>query len=245
MWPSAKAHALKADWQVTSDYGVTEDGSTTVRHIVDVKNTDGAKTPKTVNISVDGNNIRAISAESQDGGTAKTQLNEAKDAIAVTLSKDFTGNGRQWSFVLTYRANLVKKFGDSQMLQIEPLAISGASVKEHDVAVSIDLDLGFAILRGPKPKRTQVGIGDQVFRYEQKNKLFDQGLIYFFGEKSLATGTFKSELKNDSLWWQTKTVVLPPDTNQQRVIIDSIEPVPTRVTLDRYQQFLPRDPWNK
>src|SRR5690606_25059918 len=94
-------------------------------------------------------------------------------------------------------------------------------------------DLGFASVRGPKPSKTGIGVGQQVITFSDKDSQLESSPLLLFGESSLANLTFKSELKNPSWWWRDVALTLPPDTNQQKVQLRSIEPRPKNVKLDR------------
>ncbi len=59
-----------------------------------------------------------------------------------------------------------------------------------------------------------------------------QALAASLSDTAVARVTISTTLSNSGWWWQTKTVTLPPDTNQQKISLESISPKPSNLKLD-------------
>ncbi len=224
--------AAAQDWTVVSEYNINENGRASVQHIFEITNNDATATPKSIEVSIFGKDIRGVQAETQDSASITATLSQDSKSIKLDLP-DYSGQSRKWSFTVNYDSDVLSSFGDSKLVLLEPLSLGDSvNVLQHDVSVSVDLSLGFAVARGRDSIKSQVGIGSQILTYRQQGGLIPEGLQFYFGETSTAAANFETNLKNDSWWWQTKRLVLPPDTNQQRVVLESITPQPTKLQLD-------------
>ena len=225
------AQAAGEQFDIASEYDISETGAATVRHIFSITNTTNEATLGSLTVPVIGKDVGNISAAAQDGGSVTAQASEDGTAINLTLP-DFSGEGRQWSFSVSYSSHALTEFGASKVIQIPRLDLSDHTISRQTANISADLRFGFAIVRGPEPASSRISLGKQILTYTNENGALDTSLMLLFGETTTVEATLTTTLKNDSLWYAAKTITLPPDTNQQQVFLSSLEPQPSSVRLD-------------
>lgn len=231
-WPSAVL-ANNYDVQVATTVDVSGTAPATVTHTISTQGLSTKPLNKELTFVVAGLNIRGIVATEQDGTPMNTVINQASgNQIVVTLPDTRLQSDADWSFSLRYSTDLLEQFGSMQALQF-PGFSSNFMVTAHTVVLSADLGLGPALVKGPQPSATRVGIGKQIIEYSNQSGEVSDTFIITFSETAYAELAFTATLKNNSWWWRNMIVTLPPDTNQQRVVLDSIEPKPSKIQLDK------------
>lgn len=215
---------------VSSVITVNDKGGGNIKHVFSFKS--GGQQPATANLSALGSNIKGLSAEDQNGAKLNTNLSDNGQTVSVDIPEKRQKAAGSWTFSVEYSASVLSDFGNIELVQIPSLA-SNLAVTSQSLRVAADLDLGFASVRGPKPSKTGVGIGQQLIDFNDKNSAINNSIGVVFGSSTRASVTLKHTLKNNSWWWKEVALTLPPDTNQQTVRLASLDPQPTNVKLDR------------
>lgn len=216
---------------VASTVSLRSDGGIGVKHNF-VFTDNAADVPAEVTLAALGSEIKGLSVKAQEGTALSSSLSEDNRYIAIAIPvarQKFTGN---WSFSVEYTSQGLSDFGQAKFIQLPSLA-ANLPVTSQSLRLAADLSLGFASVRGPAPVKTNVGIGQQLLDFADTDSQIDRSIGVVFGESTRALITVKTTLKNNSWWWKDVVLTLPPDTNQQTVRLDSIEPKPSNVRLDR------------
>src|SRR5680860_36751 len=214
-----------------SQYKVSKDGSAKISHLITAKNGSADKTPEALMISVAGTNVHAISAVLNDDKNLSAVLSDDGASIKIPLP-DLSGKDKQWKLVLNYQSDVLKDLGSSKVAQLPALKDIGLNISSQKTVISADLSTGLAVVL-PTPAKTDISVGEQLFTYENKTGPVMDSVSLIFGDSVTAVVDVSTELKNDGWWWKTVEMTLPPDTNQQQVILNSLEPSPSNVRLDQ------------
>ncbi len=225
-------YAAGATLDVTTTYEVVTSSGVQVRSIYNITNTDGDGSISKLEIPAPGINISNVRASYQDNDAAIAEYNEERGVIVVTMPRDFGGDGRQWSLVVDYETQLVVEYGNSLLLQIPVNELDAHAITSESISVVSDLDLGLALERGPEPDSTTTGAGKQIATWSDDDGIIEQPLGLVIGENGIVDVEIRTQLQNDTWWWKTVTLTLPPDTNHQKSFIRSITPTPSNVRLD-------------
>ncbi len=222
--------ASDTSYSIDSIYRVTSDGVGTVSHVINASNSTAAKTPASLKIPVAGSEVSSISARANNKNAAVT-ISENGSFIEIKLP-DLTGKGKTWKLTLDYKSQMLTELGKSKAIQVPTMRDIGLTIASQKTVVSADLSIGLAVAL-PAPTKTDISIGEQIFTYENKTGSVADAVTLIFESATTALVDFSSELKNNGWWWKTVELTLPPDTNQQQVILSSLEPKPSNVRLDQ------------
>lgn len=123
---------------------------------------------------------------------------------------------------------VMSSFGDTRLMQLSGF-VGGA--KQSSVSVSVPGSLGRPSLFGLDTSDSIYQSGLQTYVFDTSKS--DEAVKLLFGENILWQLDWNITLKNSSWWWQKRYVALPPDTNQQRVWLESVSEQPSRLLVDR------------
>lgn len=224
----ADGHSVVVESSVT----IPQNGQASLKHVITTRNTDKQSLPGIVSFNLSGQDIARLSVKDSQGNALKTSIGESETSLEIAIPEARRKQKGQWSFTVSYNSGLVHNYALTKAAQITAIK-TNLPVTKHTMRVSADLDLGFASVRGPKPKSTAIGVGQQQLTFSNTKSQIEASPILLFGEGVVADLNFSSQLSNDSFWWKDVALTLPPDTNQQQVVLRSITPTPKNVQLDR------------
>lgn len=149
---------------------------------------------------------------------------------ATDLTLDL-GSKKQASVVISYQSeDLFADYNKAQSLFAPPFQLS--NINSQEVVLSAKMELAIGNIIGAETNDISTDNNQQVYTFKTSGA-FDEPIILQMGAVANAEVEISGKLQNDSFWWQEKTVVLPLDTNQQKSYINSIDPKPTSVRVDR------------
>jgi len=231
-WSFAAVRAADYGLKLSSSVTLDADSQTAaVKQVFSVAGADKTNLPATAAINVIGASPAGLSVAGPDGAKLTSRYDAEAGTISIDIPKNRRASAQAWSFSLSYRAEVLNQFGAVQAAQI-PAVDSNLQITAQTTTVAADLDLGFASVRSLAPNKASIGVGQQILTFTNKGPQ-DKSLLVVFGEQTYAAVGFDITLKNNTWWWQDVGLTLPPDTNQQRVLLESIEPAPSRVKLDK------------
>ncbi len=174
----------------------------------------------------------------KNGDTAIEFTDNKVKALAKTVPYSATeikvdlGQTKSTELTIEYQADdLLADFKQSQNVLIPPFELGG-QISKQSIELSSPLDgLGGTLVGIKADKATTTG-DVQTYKFS-RDGLIDTPIILQNGISASAKLSITAELENKGYWWSTKTVVLPLDTNQQQSYIESIEPKPSKVSVDK------------
>lgn len=230
-WVGAVAvFATGNEFTSKSTYDVNADGSAIVTH--EVKFVNGEK------VLQDDMVFPTLGVKPSDvvvqsgGGDLQKTVDENASAIKITIPENNRTISKEWDLRVSYKSQIINDMGKVKVLQIAPLAIENFQAKNQTESILADLKLGFGIVRGMEPNAKNITIGKQVFDFVNDKGPLGSAVTILFGESTLLKANYETTLTNNGWWWRTMTLALPPDTNQQKVVLKSIAPKPSNLRLD-------------
>ncbi len=240
-WPAATAAAANFTYNTTVTYKVESDDTTSVTEVYDVTNNTARTYLSEIKLLTptdtvdqlkvtysDGSNIAATTAKkSSSRGDIKYDYQE----ISIAFPRQIVGNGREWKFSVNYRATgLVESKGSSHTVYV-PSIDPGDPGDSYSATVDVAADYGTPHFAGAPSTTGGISGTRQLYNFT-KSDLVQHSLALAFGDATIYHANFNFPLRNDSPWPQTETVALPPDLNNQKVFIDSLNPKPASLHLD-------------
>ena len=215
-------------FNVSTTFEVLDNSSVRATYDVSVTNETAQPTPSSIDLPLVGD-AKSISAKYSDGKKISYEVSE--QTVTLKANQDNKGLNNTWGFELTYITDNFYDFGKTSLLNVPVLDFGDLNISKHTIILSSDLDLGLGTVRGPEATSSDFVKGKQQFRWV-KNGKFNRQVGLWMGDQAVAEVSFTKEIKNSSWWWQKQIVVLPPDNSQQQIIVDSISPTPSSVSLD-------------
>lgn len=220
------------DYSLSTTLTIAEGYGSTVETVVKAEQVrEGASAPSSITLPIYGQNPKAVAAVLNNGQKIDVSLTDDGARLALNTLQ---GNPQEeWTLTLEYSSSVVIAIGSSYIAMLpnggydESLTIS--SETREIIAAP---ELGSFVTRGSQPTETSSVVGERVTTWENKTGPLAQSVGVLFGNNTLADLSFNTTLSNDGWWWKTQSIVLPPDTNQQQVFIDSISPEPRSIRLD-------------
>ncbi|MBI2594434.1 transglutaminase domain-containing protein [Candidatus Curtissbacteria bacterium] len=157
--------------------------------------------------------------------------------ISVKFNQKVIGLEKTLPWTLSYTSSeLVSKSGQIWEVSIPRLAKSG-DIAGYEASVSVPQAFGPPAFTLPTPKSQAKQGLFQTFTFD-KEQLIQTGISMSFGEKQVFQFTLTYYLENSGLTAKFDEITLPPDNNYQKVVLESIDPLPTDVTVDEDGNFL-------
>lgn len=171
-----------------------------------------------------------------EGSDPSTQQVRAEDTQVIhagtqlqATTFSFTSPGSD-DLILSYKTDSAFQRYGANSAALWSTYIKGAV--QDGVSVTIPGKLGRPSIFGATSRDSSFESGTTTFDFGVRKA--GQPIKLLFGSNALwELDWASSSLKNDSWWFQTRYVILPPDTNQQRVWLESVSPSPRRLFVDR------------
>lgn len=228
----SQAYAATRSYSVDSSYELKDSGLTVVEHEYNVKSIE---TGKTITVPVPGRNIEGLRVLLGSGAPVDANSEEKTYNILgrdVTLTDVKFKLNSSSDFTIKYSTkDFLYDAGKTEVFSI-PVFADRANISSQSAEVKVPLAYGLAINNGHKTSDTSIASGVQSYEFNSDKSGLAEPIVLDFGSSMTAKMSLSHKLENTSWWWSIKTLVLPPDTNQQTVFIESITPQPTRIRVD-------------
>jgi hypothetical protein len=184
--------------------------------------------------------VAGVSAKYASGGdipvsitktsTTRNGITYAYDEVDVKFPHP-TAGVQTWQFSVSYLdTGLVDTHGDAHTVyvpQVAPVPLGNT----YSATVSVPKDFGSAHFVGVKASSMGTVKGRSLYSFTQ-DELTNQSLALAFGSTNIYEVNFKFPLRNNGLLATTETISLPPNLDNQQVIIQSLSPKPLNTRVD-------------
>lgn len=239
--PQATSAAADFNYDTTVTYHVNSDNTTDVTENYTVTNNTprqyltGLKlitpTDSVAGLSVKYNDGTAIPATTSKQTGARGEIHFNYQQIDINFPRQTYGAGKSWKFSVNFRATgLVDTKGSSHTIYVPSIEPSDAG-DSYNVTVDVPADFGNPHFAGAKSASGGVTDGRQFYNFT-KDDLVAHSLALSFGDSTIYHLNFNFPLSNDGALSKTMTVTLPPDLNNQKSYVDSLNPAPIDTRLD-------------
>lgn len=230
------ASNFTTDYDVT--YKVLTNSNTNVRINVTLTNTSDVYYASSYKIAAGFEDIENIGAFDSDGPiTPKVNKDERGQTIDLTFNKRVVGLGNKLIFTLSFDTkDIAQKVGKIWEVNIPGIA-KQADFSSFNVHVIVPESFGNPSFI--KPQKTQASLLRQDNTYSfTKDELGSSGISIAFGDEQIYNFALTYHLYNNHLFPIKTEIALPLSTNYQEVAIDSINPKPINVVIDKDGNWL-------
>lgn len=228
------------DYRVT--YSIADNGETNALLNVTLTNTSSDYYASSYKVHVGFDTIDNINASDADGDiNPRVEKKEGGYIIDLEFNKKSVGLGSKLNFNLSFDTpEVAKQYGKIWEVNIPGIA----NPEDFDnFLVEIKVPTSFGKPAYIKPAQisnlnTQNLISNSlIFTKEQLGK---SGISISYGTEQIYTFHLIYHIKNDNLYPIETDIAIPPTTNYQSVFIQSINPKPENVVLDKDNNWLAR-----
>lgn len=213
-------------------YDVLAESSTKVSHKILITNTKTEVHATDYTLTLSGANISKVSAydSASEFETEVTELN-GKTSIKVIFKNPVVGEGASREFWVDYiNTAVVNKNGDIREINIPRLA-NESSYDAYLVRLKIPTSFGTAAYISPSPDNS-LASQESITYYFDKTVLNKAGVTAAFGESQIFSFDLTYHLQNPLALPTVIDIALPPDTSSQKIVYDSLSPLPDNVYQD-------------
>ncbi len=225
------ASNFDTDYKVT--YTVSTNAITRVDFSVTLTNKTAQYYASSYSIQIGFKNISNVNAYDPDGSIVPNLKSGATGQnIEVTFNKKVVGLGSKLNFNLSFDTpEIAQKIGKIWEIDIPGLA-KQSDFQNFNVHVNVPSSLGSPTYIKPAIPITN---GNLDFT---KDQLGSSGISIAFGDEQIYKFNLTYHLSNPNLFPIQTEIALPPSTNYQDVLIDSISVKPINVTEDKDGNWL-------
>jgi transglutaminase-like putative cysteine protease len=218
-------------FDVSSDttFVVKEDATTTVTQRISIKNNTEYYYTPSYGMTIGYEDIDEISVTNASGSIPFTtsETPEGKK-ISITFSNRVVGLNRQNDFVVSFASKKIAHHNGS-LWEIQIPGVKNVNDFEmYKISVSVPESFGKPSII--KPQKDYLYSGNSITF--NKESLGESGIFLVFGNEQYYSFNIDYHITNTNLFPIKTEIALPPTTNYQDVIIDSIDPVPSDVYQD-------------
>ncbi len=224
---SASAYASEYfDRSYSVTYAVQENATTRVAIQVTLTNKTSDYYASADTIEVGFPSITNVTVSDPDGSiNPRIVKTDTGNQIEINFNKKVVGKDKSLVFTVTFdTADIARNEGSVWEINIPGIA-SPEEFKEFTAEVKVPPSLGQPSFIKPAQKDNKL-----VFTKDQLGK---SGISIAFGDTQLYGFDIDYHLRNSNVFPIRTEIALPPSTNYQDVAIESIEPKPENVTIDR------------
>lgn len=211
------------------NYQFDNSGQVNVEHKISIINNFSQFYPKVYNLTLSGSQANDIQAY-DNFGTISTDITNNSDQVKLSLKLQNakTGKDQITSLNIHYHSsNLAKKKGKTWEISLPQF--------EDNLSNNISLNLVVPTIYGKlssSPPGATISNNTQNTTIFFKNYDGHDKLILTFGEYQLFNFDLKYFIKNDTDNNGFYTIPVPPDTSNQKIYFNSINPTPTKIESD-------------
>lgn len=219
------------------EYQALEDGRTKVVQKISLTNTTSSVYAKEYSLSLGSTKIDKVVATDSIGKiNAIVSKDDETTAIKLTFNDKVVGQGKTLTFNLNYEiSDILSKNGLMWEIVIPKLSIS-ADIKDYNLRLLVPQSFGEIHYMSPTPGEVKDG-GVRTYRFSRE-QLEKGGVSAAFGKYQLFDFELKYHLLNPNLFTSVAQISLPPDTESQQIILDSLEPAAAKLGVDLDGNYL-------
>lgn len=238
--PSA-ADAADFNYDTQVNYKVNADNTANVTETYRVINHTSRQYLSSIKLSTAAETVSGVVAKYDDGTkisfsiipkqSTRGDISYSYIEIDLTFPRQNYGNGRAWTFSVSYLATgLVDGKGGNHTVFV-PAIDAGDIGDDYSVTVDVPLSFGSAHFSGAAAASGGVS-GDRQYYNFAKTDLVAHSLALNFGDVTVYETNFNFPLRNDTPFPKTFTITLPPDLNNQKSYVNRLNPAPFNTRLD-------------
>lgn len=231
-----------ADEQFSTSYDVNYDvgldGVTQVTEDVTLKNLTDRFYASSFTLTIGSTQVTDVSAQNSEGSLDTTVGDQnQKSVITIKFNQQIAGLGKEQQFTLRFKSkDFAQSLGKNWEINLPKVPQTG-NVQQYNLSLSVPLEFGDWSSISPRPLSQSRSLDKLTLEFDQ-DQLKTSGVSVDFGNSQVYQFDLKYHLQGNSLLPSYQKVALPPDTDYQAVIIQTINPKPDNVTIDADGNYL-------
>lgn len=227
--PSFAAENFSTSYDIT--YTLTDSGLTHSSMNIDLVNNTSDYYASSYAVTLGFENVENLKAFDASGPLSPQVSKEnGTYTVKVPFPSQVVGLNKKRSFTITFDTpDISKKQGAIWEVNIPGLSDEGSI---SDFVVSLSYPPSYGRPSYVKPAVAFDPNNPQRVLQFSKEQLGKSGISISFGEKQVFSFSLVYHIKNANLFPIRTEIALPPTTNYQEVVIDSISPKPLQVIID-------------
>ena len=216
---------------VHSTYVISLSGTTTISHEFSLKNRTATSFVSQYALKSPLQRLEQVVATS---GTSKVpvEVNHGDDGTTIVLKFDdqVVGENKTRSFTLTYTSSDTAVISGNILELYVPSISSEELYAQRSVTLKTPLRFGRATRVTPEPEAVSFTDTAAITNFPDLGK---QGIVALFGDQQFFSVTLRYNLENSGNAPGIAQIALPPDTPYQKMQYQSLDPSPSKLSLDR------------
>ncbi len=213
-------------------YEVLESGSTKISHLISLTNAVTEIHATDYTLALKGAKPSSVEAY-EDKAKLQTELSYDGDMalVKVIFDEPVVGVGQKREFSVNYLdASIVKSAGDVDEITVPRLA-DETEYESYLVRLKIPTSFGRASYVSPEPDNVLSDASVTTY-YFNKSKLNTAGVTAAIGDFQIFSFDLTYHLQNPLAVGTKMEIALPPDTSFQKIMYESLNPLPDNVYQD-------------
>lgn len=218
------------------NYHFSQNGDVLVNQQIQLSNKYSTIYPKEYQLTVYNHEISQVKAyDSQGNILQQIDSQDDKSQIYLKFNNPSINTQKSTDFQIDYQIkNLAQDLGNIKKVDLPKHVIDS----QDQISIQLDIpqtwgDIVYSSINISGP--TQDG---QYSIYQISNLNAQENISIAFGKMQLFNFNLSYELKNDQSIAVTKSIPIPPDTDTQTIVFDTINPPPQEVTIDPDGNYL-------
>lgn len=228
------AQEAEFDTTYNIEYSVNNSLEVNVKEEIAIINQTASAVPSSFIETITNISVYDIKVFDAKGKEITPQIEEKDKSlvIKIPIEKPAVGKNKKTQIVLSYKTrDLAQKTGRILNVTIPKAPVSDY-MQEYNVTLKIPKDFGPQISVAPKPMQEKMEEEGYTLLYN-KQTLERYGISATFGDYQIFDFELADQLKNDSVFFKTVKVVLPPQLEgYQEIGILEADPKPARLAKD-------------
>ncbi|MDP2671473.1 MAG: transglutaminase-like domain-containing protein [bacterium] len=212
-------------------------GRARVKQTVTFKNKTEDNRIQEYGLTIGSTRVSAVSATDRAGVLAvTTKKNKTSTTIKAIAKEIVVGLGKTARITINYTIDdLAIKHGLIWEVNL-PKVATPEQVDSYQLSLIVPKSFGPLHSITPDPASSKVDSSQGTYKFGKADK--DSNISALFGSTQQFKLKLKYRLKNNNLLSALGTIALPPDTDQQQILISRISPQPKRLYLDGDGNYL-------
>lgn len=218
---------------LTSTYTIQQNGETQVKKEFHIRNLKSTVYLKKYGIELQSNRISQVKVFDIQGAIpSNITQTDTKTTIGLEFAENTSvvGKDKVRSFTIEYLDPDVAIYEGNILEAHIPRLLQPEEFDEYTVQLIVPANFTLPTLS--EPEEYEVQTDETYTRLSYSTKEIRNGISALFGDQQQYSFRLTYDLENPSQSQGTVQIALPPDTQYQRVVYDSIEPPPQTIETD-------------
>ena len=223
------------DTKLTSSYTINTNGTTYVKQEFLIKNLTPTYYIQKYGIVIGSDKVSGVSITS-NGNTVKPIINtkENETEVSIIFPNEVTGEGKARRLIINYQNPDIATV-EGQVLEVAIPKFSSDAYSSHQIHLYTPVKFGEATRVNIKDYKTTKSGNNYHTAFSNVNS---KGILAIYGSSQYYNLVLNYNLKNSYSQSAIAQITLPPDTRFQKVMYDSIKPLPDKIEYDKDNNWL-------